>query len=192
VTWFGTLLVAVAAGLVASNGGRAQLLIAQLAKELGRSQGLLLSALITSTVTIILAAWLGSLAGSYFDQPNRTMLAAAAMTGASVRLLWPIRTGELKEPTRSLGAISLVLLVRQMADAPRLFIFAAATQLEFTLLLGLGGTAGAGLCHWFSWRHGDIIDRRFSAPAVRWTLGLMLLVAGGLLAADAANLVAWD
>lgn len=188
MTWFATLLMAVAAGLVASNGGRAQLLVAQLAKELGRSQGLLLVALATSCAAMALATWLGSLASTHLSEFLRTLLAAAAMGGASGRLLWPVRAASAKEPTRSLGAIALVLMARQLVDAPRLFIFAAATQLKFESLLGLGGALGTGLCLWFSWRFADVIDQRFSVPAMRLIIGLMSLVVSGLLAADAVSL----
>ena len=188
MSWLAILLMAAAAGFVATNGGRAQWLVVGLARKLGASQGLLLSALLASSVTTALAAWLGSFAASHFGEAALQWLAALAMLGASAELLWPVRMREVDEPTRSLGAISLVLIARQLVDAPRLIVLAAATQLGPASLLALGGALGAGLCLWFGWRFRDIIDRRFSAVATRWAMGLVLLVLAVLLGAEAVKL----
>ena len=187
MSWFAVLLMAMAAGFVATNGGRAQLLVARLARVLGRSQGLLLSALAASSGTMLLAVWLGSIARLQLDNDLVGWLAALAILAASIELLWPIRMREAKEPTRSLGAISLVLITRQFVDAPRLVVFAASTQLAPATILALGGALGGGICLWFGWRFGDMVDRRFAAKPVRWTMGLILLGLAILLAAEVAN-----
>jgi putative Ca2+/H+ antiporter (TMEM165/GDT1 family) len=187
MSWFAVLLMVMAAGFVATDGGRAQLLVARLAKDLGRSQGLLLSALATSSATMLLAVWIGSVARLQLDKDVIAWLAALAMLGASIELLWPVRMREAKEPTRSLGAVSLVLIARQLVDAPRLVVFAASTQLAPAFILALGGALGGGVCLWFGWRFGDMVDRRVASKLVRWTMGLILLMLAVLLAAKAVN-----
>jgi hypothetical protein len=184
MSWFAILLMAVAAGFVTSNGARAQLLVAWLARELGRSQSLLLSALFISSATMLLAAWLGSQARLHLGDEEVGWLTVLAMLGASVELLWPMRMRAASEPTRSFGAISLVLAGRQSIDAPRLVILAAGMQLGPASLLGVGGAIGAGISLWFGWRFGEIVQRQASVDALRWIIGLILLVLALLLGAE--------
>lgn len=188
MSWLATLLMAIAAGFVAANGGRAQWLVARLSQDLGASRGLLSGALATSSITMGVAAWLGAMAGANLGEAALQAFAAACLLGATGELLWPVREPRASEPTRSLGAISLVLMTRQVFDAPRLIVLAAATQVPDTDLLGLGGAIGTGFCLWLAWEFGEIIERQFSTVIARGIMGLILLVLGGLLASEAVRL----
>src|SRR3546814_4438921 len=62
-------------------------------------------------------------------------IAALIAAGIILLLLLPLRPDTLREPTRSLGAITLALVMRQSVDAPRLCLLALA------ILLGKIGRA---------------------------------------------------
>lgn len=187
MTWLATLLMAVAAGFITANGGRAQWLVARLSNDLGPSLGLLLCGLTTSGVAMGLSVWLGAMASAHFGSAALSAVAALALFGATGELLWPVRAPLAKEPTRSLGAISLVLFAKQVLDAPRLILFAVATQIPQAIVLGLGGAIGVGFCLWLAWEFGEIIERQFSTVVARWITGLILLVVGGLLLLEATG-----
>ena len=72
-----------------------------------------------------------------------TMLLAIALFLAAVELAWPVRAKAMREPTRSLGAALLVLLARQLTDAPRLLVFAIAAYSAAPWWTGIGGFLGS-------------------------------------------------
>ena len=69
------------------------------------------------------------------------MLVAIGLFLAAVELAWPRRNRLPEEPTRSLFAILLVLLARQMGDGARFLVFAFAAG-GSAWLAGAGGTIG--------------------------------------------------
>lgn len=137
-------LIVPLAAFAATCGGRTQVTLAQLARALGGGGPVLLAALGTSALTslamALAGAWLGSLAGG----EARAALAGAGLTLAAIELAWPLRPVMLREPTRSLGAIALVLAARQALDAARWIAFASAAALADPAAPALGAAVGSG------------------------------------------------
>ena len=83
--------------------------------------------------------------------PRKTMFVAAALAVAAIELAWPMRKKPPREPTRSLGAIALVLGAGQVTDAARFLVLALlvlspiATPILISLALFHGAVAYMGL-----------------------------------------------
>ncbi|MFL0672048.1 MAG: hypothetical protein ACJLS3_11685 [Erythrobacter sp.] len=126
-------------------GGRDALIMAGLADRLGRTPLLLATGMVCAGVSAAVMAWLGSTFAALLPYRAAQMLVAFALGFAALELALPIRHKEPAEPTRSLGAIGIVLLARQLGDAARFVVFAFAALAHFPLVSGLGGAlAGAG------------------------------------------------
>ncbi|MGY6638085.1 MAG: hypothetical protein ACXIUO_13210 [Erythrobacter sp.] len=139
-------------------GGRDTLVLAGLADRLGRAPLLLVTGAVCAAASAGLMAWLGSILAALLPYRAAQMLVAFALGVAALELALPLRAKTPAEPTRSLGAIGLVLLARQIGDAARFVVFALAVLAHVPAVSALGGAiAGAG------------------ALAVGWSLG-----AGGM------------
>lgn len=132
------LLAAVAAGL----GARDQMLVGTLRDQLGQSGGLLLTGLTTATLAAIIAAWCGALIGSTMSIDASTMFIAIAMLVAAIECALPPRRIAPREPTRSLGAIGIVLFARQLTDAARFLVLAVAAAYAAPQMAAFGGAVG--------------------------------------------------
>ncbi|MEO1048184.1 MAG: hypothetical protein AAFW59_07625, partial [Pseudomonadota bacterium] len=111
-----------------------------------------------SVVCAAVTAWIMAYAGSYaawtLPEEAHPFLIAGALGLAALELAWPVRAAPLREPTRSLGAIGAVLLVRQLGDAARLIIFAAAIWTRDPIGAALAGGIGGALAAGMGWRLG--------------------------------------
>lgn len=116
-------LIALAACLLTSFGGRAHLTISMLSGSLGRSPGLLVVSAATALLATLIAAALGAAVSGQFVGEARQMIVVGALLLAAIELAVSVTLAHPREPTRSLGAIGLVLFARQLIDAPRLCIF---------------------------------------------------------------------
>lgn len=157
-------LITMAICLFAAMGGRAQLLVSGLAVKLGPSQMLVAAATVTSITAAILAAFLGSILAQLPAQTQLAMVLLALFL-AALELAWPPRTTELVEPTRSLGAISLVLLWRQMTNAPWLCVLVAATIGGSAVLAMAGGAVGVAIAMQL-----PVTRRGFDPRLPRWRM----------------------
>lgn len=149
-------LIAFAACLLTSFGGRAHLTIAMLAASLGRSGGLLFVAMATAllaTVTMALAG--ASLSAQFAGEPRKWIIFGAVLL-AAIELAIPVNQPAAKEPTRSFGAIGLALLAKQIADAPRLCVFASAAALARPDPAIAGGGLAALLATLAAWIFADL------------------------------------
>jgi putative Ca2+/H+ antiporter (TMEM165/GDT1 family) len=134
-------LFALAAVFAISLGGRDQLLMARLAERLGKGGGLLAVGMLASTISAFALAAAGLALALVLPAPAADMLVAIGLFLAAVELAWPRRNRLPEEPTRSLFAILLVLLARQMGDGARFLVFAFAAG-GSAWLAGAGGTIG--------------------------------------------------
>jgi len=126
-------------------GGRDTLVMAALADRLGRARLLLATGVVCAALSAGLMAWLGATFAAMLPYRAAQMLVAFALGVAALELALPLRVKTPAEPTRSLGAIALVLLARQIGDAARFVVFALAALAHFPALSALGGgIAGAG------------------------------------------------
>lgn len=158
-------------------GGRDQWLVAQWADALGRSVPLLLTAIATAALSAAVMAWLGAEFAALLPRRAAQMLVAFALGVAAFELAWPVRLKEPREPTRSLGAIGIVLLARQIGDATRFAVFALAAWSIVPLTAGLGGALGGAGAVALGWTVGAGGLARWPLRAVRIGLAACLLAA---------------
>ena len=173
-------LLALVAVFAVSLGGRDQLLVARLADRLGRSGGLLATGAVASSVSAIAMAAAGLTMALVLPPAAADMLVAFALVFAAIELAWQFRSRLPEEPTASLFATFLVLVIRQLGDAARFCVFALAAGGSAWLVAGggaMGGTAALAL--------GIVMGTELSAwplRAVRFALAAVLFVAGIALA----------
>ena len=170
-------MLALVAVLLSGLGARDQMAIAAIARNLGPRPSALLIAIAVCCTTAALAGWAAALVAPLMTAPARLFLAALALgfAGGEALLLPPAR--EPREPTLSLGALTVVLLAHQLTDAARFLIFGIALAADAPMPAVLGGGIGGilllaaawGAPEWFTWQR----LRRW-----RRGLGLVMLLFG--------------
>ena len=135
------LIYAFVATLLAGMGARDQVLVAVLTDKLGRRGTLLTLACLTGAIASIFAAWATREVAAQLTYPARMVLACFALAAGGLEsiLIGPRRRA--REPTRSLFAAALVLLMDQMADASRFLVLAIALATD-PVAAAIGGTLG--------------------------------------------------
>lgn len=172
-----SLLFALVGSFLTGFGARDQLLVAQLRARLGPSPVLLMVAVFSACATSGVAAWAGGWIARQMSGSAETMLVAVALLLAALDLGWPRRAPKAPaEPTRSLMAILIVLLARQVGDAPRFLIFALAAATASPLLAGIGGALGGSAAVALGWAMGDDLERQLPLRAIRWALAAAVLI----------------
>ena len=170
------LLFAMVASFLAATGARDQILVARLAGSLGASPALLAVALASSALTAGIAAWFGAQLAQTMSVNAATMFVAIALLLASFECGWPNREKTPREPTRSLGAIAIVLFVRQLTDASRFLVAAFAVVFASWPLAGMGGALGGGAAVALGWMLGAQLDERLPLRGIRIALAIILFV----------------
>ena len=148
-------LFAMVAAFAAGFGARDQQLVAALRDRLGPSGGLLLVAIVCALVAAGAAAWFGALIGTTMSRDASTMFVAIALLVAAVECAWPRRKADPQEPTRSLGAIGIVLFARQLTDAGRFLVLAVAAAYAAPAMAALGGAIGGAASVALGWSLGE-------------------------------------
>jgi len=170
-------------------GGREQLLLARLSDALADRSGPLVRrpfpVLALGVVCACLSAGVmtyGALAIAAL-LPSRAawMLVAFALAIAAFELAWPVRLKSLAEPTRSLGAIGLVVLWRQVGDGPRFVIFAFAAQANYPLTALAGGALGGIFAVAAGWMLGAETLQNWPLRWIRLALAVCLMLAAVLI-----------
>lgn len=174
---------------LASFGARDQVLVTRLRAALGPSPGLLFVALASAIATAFVAAWAGAWFSAMLSESAATMFVALALFFAGAELAWPNRLSNLEEPTRSLGAIALVLLARQLTDGSRFLVCAIAAATASPSLAGLGGAVGGAGAIALAWTMGADLEARLPLRALRWILAALLIVTAVVLGLSARGLV---
>lgn len=166
-------------------GGRDSHVMAGLSDGLGRAPLLLATGIGCALASAALMAWLGATFAAMLPYTAAQMLVAFALCLAALELVLPLRIKQPAEPTRSLGAIALVLLARQIGDAARFIIFALAALAHFPAFSALGGgIAGAGALA-LAWSQGADGMARLRPSLWRRVLAVCLFVAAILLGVNA-------
>lgn len=160
-----------------ATGGRDQWMVARWADALGPSGALLAVAVLCSIASAGAMAWIGAEFAALLPRRAGQMLVAFALGAAALELAVPVRLKSPQEPTRSLGAVAIVLLARQIGDGARFVVFALAAWASLPLAAGLGGALGGAAAVTLGWSVG-------AAGLARWPLRVVRLVlAAGLLLA---------
>lgn len=166
-------------------GGRDAFVMAGLADRLGRAPLLLMVGMVCAALSAALMAWLGSTFAALLPYRAAQMLVAFALGFAAVELALPFKPAAPAEPTRSLGAIALVLLARQVGDAARFVVFALAALAHLPWVSALGGAlAGAGAL-WLAWSLGAKGLARYHLPLWRRLLAALSAISGVFIGLDA-------
>lgn len=118
--------------------------VARLGALLGAGVALLVACWFACVLACGLAAWLGARIAAQMIPEAKAMLVAIALllAGLELALLRPGRAPT--EPTRSFGAIALVLSGAQLTAAAGFLVFALAAATGAPGLAGVGGALGSG------------------------------------------------
>jgi len=136
-------------------GGTAQLQFVQLMQVLGRRYSLIAVAVLSALASAALHGWAGEWLGCIVPEKWHYPVISFVLLVATVRFFVKPKLRTPKEPTYSLGAITLALFMRQIADPARLVIMAVAIGVvPAHLAVGLGVAAGvaAFAITWFRTR----------------------------------------
>lgn len=180
-----SFLFALVVVFLTSMGGRDQLLVARLAQSLGQSAALLAAAMLVCTVTAAIMAYAGASISGMLPGPARQMLIAIALAIVAIELLWPVKLKPVAEPTRSLGAVALVLGVHQFSDAARFAVFALAAATVVAPLAGLGGALGGAGALFLGWSLGESLERGMPLRLIRLVLGSVAILLAAVVAVQA-------
>jgi len=130
-----TLIAVLLSGL----GGRDQLTLAALTRRQGPRIGVIATACVLAICTSAFAAYAASRMLTILPLQARPILEAIALAFAGLESLILSPKADPREPTRSLGALALVLLAHQLTDAARFTLFGLAVGTGSPLAAGLGG-----------------------------------------------------
>lgn len=158
-------------------GGRDQWMVAHWADGLGQSLPLLLIGIASAAVSAAAMAWLGAEFAGLLPHRAAQMLVAFALAIAALELAWPVKLKRPREPTRSLGAIAIVLLARQIGDGARFAVFALAAWANLPQAAALGGALGGAVAIAMGWSIGAVGLARWPMRPLRWGLAACLFIA---------------
>ena len=177
------------AALALTGAGREGVRVARLAAALGPGAGLFAGIAVSTLATTALAAWAGALLAPSLAPAARGMFVALALAVAAVELLVLRAPPQPAEPTRSTGAILLVLLASQLTDSTRLVIAALALATGDPWLAGAGGAAGSGAALVAAALAGPAWEQRLPLRLMSRGLSAILLLVALAMAAQARGLI---
>ena len=136
--------LALVACLAVELPGRDGVRVAQLAARLGPGAGLLAAIWASAMATSVIAVFAATLIGPAMPGPARQMLLAFALALGALELALRRAPRAPEEPTRSTGAMLLVLLAAQLTDGARLLLLALAIATKAPLAVAAGGALASG------------------------------------------------
>ena len=183
------LFLALLTSAVAMLGARSTRLTARMAEALGGSGGLLFVGWLGAIAASALAAWAGALLEPQMAPAAKAMFVALALALAAIELLVARDRPVPAEPTRSLGAIALVLFAGLLTDAARFFVLALAVATGAPVLAAAGGALGSGAVLSAAWAMGGEWDLRLPLRAIRLGAGGLFGLAAIVVALGARGLI---
>ncbi len=132
--------VSVAAAMLA---GRDAVRVARLRASLGWFGPLLVTVLLAALAGAALAAWIAQELSPLIRPQAKPLVVGLALALAAGEVLLRSAPGQPREPTRSMGAITLVLLLGMVTDASGFIILSLAIATGEPLLAASGGALGA-------------------------------------------------
>lgn len=168
--------------------GRAAATVIAIGKVHGRRPGVLLVWLACTIATLAFSVWAGGAVGKHLAVVDRTVLACLAAMFAAMELLFVPMPRGLREPTHSLGALSLVLTVRQVTGAPFALLLGFAVASPMPMWTGIVGVTGALIAAVSIWIWGN----RFTPGRIllaRRTAALAVLIVAVVLALSGARIL---
>lgn len=183
------LFLALLTSALAMLGGRSARLTAAMAEALGQGAGLLAAGWLGAIATSAAAAWAGALLAPEMAPAAKAMFVALALALAAIELLVARDRAVPIEPTRSLGAITLVLVVGQLTDAARFFVLALAVATGAPVLAAAGGALGSGAVLSAAWAMGGEWSVRLPVRAIRLGVGALFGLAATVVALSARGVI---
>jgi hypothetical protein len=183
------LFLALLTSVLAMLGARPTLLTARLSGALGGTAGLLIACWITAIVTAALAGWAGGWLAPQMAPAAKAMFIAAALAVSALELLFMRSRAAPTEPTRSLGAIALVLLAEQVTDAARFFVLALAVATGAPPLAAAGGALGSGMVLTAAWAIAGDWEERLPLRVIRLGVSGLFLIAAVIVALSARGVL---
>lgn len=132
--------IAVAAAMLA---GRDAVRVARLRATLGWGGPLAITVLLAALAGAGLAAWIAGEFSPWIRPHIKPLVVGLALGLAGFEVLLRTPPESPKEPTRSMGAITLVLLLGMVTDASGFIILSLAIATGEPLLAAVGGALGA-------------------------------------------------
>ncbi|GGY91538.1 hypothetical protein [Novosphingobium colocasiae] len=166
--------------LLAGLGSRDQMTMAALSARRGRDPGLLLVAVLAAVLTAGFAAYAAQVILTELPAPARAIFAGIALGMAGLESLVLVPRRDLEEPTHSLFATFLVLLIHQVTDAARFMIFGVAVGTNAVVPAGIGGVIGGVVLAAVAWGWPHLFARPALRVARRLVGAVLLMVAIGL------------
>jgi len=155
-----SFFLALIAAAAATLGGREAVRVARLSAALGAGMGLLVACWVGCIVACALSAWLGAGIAAQLGPDAKAMLVAIALLLAGLELA-VLRPGRAPaEPTRSFGAILLVIGAAQLTAAAGFLVFALAGATALPALAAAGGALGSGTVLTGAWAMGGEWEAR--------------------------------
>ena len=183
------LFLSFLACLLLTAAGRDQVRVARLSAKLGPGMGLLVAIWLGALVASFAAASVGSYLATELPSAARQMFVALVLALAAFELVVLRAPPAPAEPTRSTGAILLVLLVAQLTDSARLLVLAIALATGDPWLAAAGGTLGSGAALTIATLAGGEWETRVPLRPVALGLAAVLLVAAVVIGLFARGLI---
>jgi len=183
------LFLALLTSALAMLAARPALLTARLSAALGAGPGLLVACWATAIATSALAGWGGAWLAPQMAPAAKGMFVAFALGVSGLELLFLHPRAKPAEPTRSLGAIFLVLLGEQVTDAARFFVLALAVATAGPVLAAAGGAIGSGAVLTAAWAVGGAWERRLPLRSIRVGVGGVFLLAAIVVGLSARGVI---
>lgn len=184
-----SFFLALVLSALATLGGREAVRVARLSARLGPAAGLVTACWLAAIVGMALAAWLGVGVARYLHPDARTMLLALALLMAGVELVL-LRPGRKPlEPTRSFGAILLVLAAGQLTGSGGFLVFALAGKSGVPALAAVGGALGAGGVLTAAWAAGEDWEDTLPLALIRYAVAGALVIAAIVAGLSARGLI---
>lgn len=180
-------LFAFVAALLIGQGARDQLLVAGMAPRTGG--GILVAGWAAAIASAMVMAFAGGTIANILPTSGRQMLVAFSLVAAAIELAWPNREKPAAEPTWSVFAAFLVLIVRQFGDASRFIIFALAAALAVPSLAAMGGALGGGAALTIGWILRDRLQKDLPLRGIRIAMAVVTLFAGIVIGLTARGIV---
>jgi Ca2+/H+ antiporter, TMEM165/GDT1 family len=168
--------------------GRDQVRVARLSAALGPGTGLLAAIWLSAIGASIVAAWAANLLAPLLPPAARQMFVALVLGLAALEMALRRAPPAPAEPTRSTGAILLVLIVAQVTDSARLVVLALALTGN-VWLAAAGGALGSGVALTLAALAGREWEARVPLRPVALGLAAVLLVAAVIIGLSARGLI---
>lgn len=168
--FFLTLLAAA----IVTFAGRDQLRVSRIGGTLGAGTGLIVAIIASAIIASAIAAWFSGTLEGMLTPAAKQIFVALALGLAALELLFFKSGKRPAEPTRSAGAIFIVLVSTQIFDAARFLIVALALATGEPILCAIGGGLGGMIALIIGAISGDDWERAMP-------IALMRYIAAGLL-----------